>query len=192
MDGLAARIAKRASGIKPVESDFSGCFWAEQVARYHRRETDKDMNQRLRKHLEECEECNTLLMALAVNSEDKFRWIERGVRRVLDSILSLGELGAAEGYPVPVMRGNQDDFSLSGKKITLPDGGSLYINVVVQAQKRILTAAAAEKRRYDLYTPDGKILKSIDNAHQIRIDMSGKDVVLVMDDRYEINIRDTA
>ena len=188
MNGFAARIAKKASEIKPRESDLRGCFWAEQIPRYYRRETDSGMNLRIRKHLEECEECNVLLTALAVQPDERFRWVERGARWAFDCIVNLGEFATGESLFATAMRGNRDDYSLIGKKIVLPDNGELYINIVANGKEQTLTATTSDKRRFDLYSLGGGILKSMDNVRQIRIDMSDKDIVLIIDDRFEIDL----
>jgi hypothetical protein len=198
-NGVATRIARQASTTDLGETDWNGCFWAEQIPRFHRGETGSETNRGIREHLEGCEECNTLLMALAVQSPPKtgFAWIRQGVHQTLNRVVSLRDIVATSGEgmpaPQPAMRGAHDDYSLSGKRIPLPDGSELCINVVgIQSQKQILTAAMSDGtcRRYDLYTRSGSMLKSIDNAHQIKIAMPEDGVVLVVDDQFEINLGD--
>jgi len=125
----------------------------------------------------------------------EFEWVKRGVRQALKRVVSLREIieaCAGEQFaPQPAMRGANDDYSPSEKKIPLPDGSKLCIKVVdVQSRKQILTASMSDGalRRYELYERNGEILKSIDNAHQIKIVMPDDGVVLVVDDRFEINL----
>lgn len=195
--GIATRIAQMASEINIREIDWDNCFWAERIPGFHRGETDPVNGASIREHLEKCDECNTLLMALAVQSPPKteFAWIRRGFRHVLNRVVNLRDIMSAGGEwapaPQPAMRGKGDDFSHSEGKIPLPDGSKLCINVIgIQSQKKILTASMSDgtRRRYELYERNGEILKSIDNAHQIKIVMPDDGVVLVVDDRFEINL----
>ena len=197
MNDIANRIAQRASEINVKEINWNNCFRAEQIPRFYRGETDAETTWRILEHLEGCEECNLLLMSLAIQSPPKagVAWVKKGVRLALKRVIRLGDIMAAGdgGFltPQPVMRGIQDDYSLSEKKVSLPDGNELCINVVgIQSRKRILTAYMSNgtRRRYDLYERNGEILKSIDNARQIKIVMPDEGVVLVIDDRFEINL----
>lgn len=197
MNVIATRIARRASEINPKEIDWNNCLRAEQIPRFHRGETDSETSAGILEHLEKCEECNLLLMALAVQSPPKpeFAWVRHGVRHVLNHVLNLRDIITAGGEgmlaPQPAMRGYGDNYSPSGKKILLPDGSKLCINVIgIQSHKKILTASMSDgaPRRYDLYERNGEILKSIDNANQIRIVMPDDGVVLVVDDSFEINL----
>lgn len=197
MNGIATRISRRASEIALREINWNNCLWADQIPRFHRGETDPANVPHIREHLEKCEECNLLLMALAVQSppEAGFAWIKHGVRQALDRVVNLRDFMAAGGEgmpsPQPVMRGAHEDYSPSEKKIHLPDGSELRINVIgIQSRKRILTASMSDgtRRRYELYERGGEILKSIDNAHQIKIVMPDDGVVLIVDDLFEINL----
>ena len=197
MNGIAARIAQRASETTLTEIDWNNCLWAEQIPRFYRGEPDFANVLHIQEHLKNCEECNLLLMALAVQSppDASFGWIKRGVRQVLDRVVNLRDFVAAggEGMPVPqpVMRGRRNDYSPSENIILLPDGRELRINVIgIQSRQRILTASMSDgtRRRYELYERSGEILKSIDNANQIKIVMPDDGVVLVIDDRFELNL----
>jgi len=136
-------------------------------------------------------------MALAVQSppEAGFAWVKHGVRQVLNRVVNLRDFMAAGGEgipaPQPLMRGDHKDYSPSDNKILLPDGSEICINVIgIQSRKRILTASMSDgtRRRYELYERSGEILKSIDNANQIKIVMPDDGVVLVIDDLFEINL----
>ena len=197
MNDIANRIAQRATETNVTEINWNNCFQAERIPGFYRGETDAETTRRILEHLEVCEECNLLLMALTIQSPPKagVDWVKNGVRLALRRVISLRDImTAGDGAfltPQPAMRGINDDYCLSEKKIPLPDGNELCISVVgIQSHKRILTAHMSNgtRRRYDLYERNGEILKSIDNARQIKIVMPDEGVVLVIDDRFEIKL----
>ena len=199
MNSIADRIARKASETNLEEINWNTCLWAEQIPRFYRHETDSETSPRIMEHLGKCEDCNVLLMALAVQSHPQAGvfWIKQGVRRVLNrtvflrDILSTGVNGQL--VQLPAMRGPHYSYSPSEEKITLPDGSSLSIQITdfdVKPHKRVLTASISSetRRQYEFYTRNGDIMKSIDNAKEIKIVMPDDGVVLLVDGCFEINL----
>ena len=199
MSGIADKIAQRASEMNLEKINWDTCLWTEQIPRFYRHETDAETSPRIMEHLEKCEECNILLMALAVQSHSKAKvsWIKQGIRHVLNQTVFLWDIMSAgfEGQmaQLPALRGPRDNYSPAEEKIVLPDGSSLSIKIIdtdVKSHKQVLTIAiySEARRQYEFYTRNGDILKSVDNANEIKFVMPNDDVVLLVDGCFEINL----
>jgi len=191
MDDFVSRISKGASALSDAyEADLRGCAWAEQIPAFHRGATDDETSAQIRRHLVSCEECNLLLMALAVQSPPQrdFSWIVDGLHRALESALSFQDAFMGTEAPAMSVRGAQDVYSIAEERLPLPDGTELCISYLLQGETKILTIYTPDGacRRFDFFDARGNIIKAADNTKQIKIDMPDEEIVLVTDDLYKV------
>ena len=190
MDDFVSRIKKRAEDIEDDGTNLDCCLWSEQIPQFYRRETDGDMTAQIQRHLENCEECATLLMALAIQQPPKpdFSWIKRGALSMLESAVSF-----VSGSFVlqPSMRSGGDEYRLSEKNIELPDESILYMRVVKQGNTKVVTTFLENGNncRFDLFDDSETLVKSIDDAKQFKFEMPQADFSLVIGGRFKINVK---
>ncbi len=181
MDNLVSKIKQRASGLSGDEC-FEGCVWAEQIPRLFRGELNPEMRQRIQKHLETCEECNELLLALAASgaAAPRFKWVKQGLYTVFEGVISMFEGG---GSPAYAMRSKGAEYDMHERQIELPNGDSLCFRIVKQGDAKLVTVFSVGGRdyRYDLHDSADQLVKSTDKAKQFKFDMPKEKFKLVVD-----------
>ncbi len=194
MNNFLERVRSRVAQLSEsgVAEDVRGCLWSEKIPKFYRGETDSQTSANIAAHLETCTDCNDLLLALAAQSPPApfLQWIKQGAEYLLNIVVDVLSFARpmSEGAAV-TMRGG---ITLTENRISLPDGRTLYMSIITQAEGRIFSARLEDGNsvRLDVLSQEGDYIKSVDDARQIKLDLPAEPFTLVIDGIYSIRFRE--